>query len=42
MPKQEEILIRLSLFQRVFAGCRQSLPASGSQSLRLGDEMAAG
>jgi hypothetical protein len=30
MPEQEEILIRLSLFQRVFAGCRQSLLAAGS------------
>jgi len=32
MPEQEEILIRLSLFQRVFAGCRQSLLGDGEMS----------
>jgi hypothetical protein len=32
MPEQEEILFRLSLFQRVFAGCRQSLLGDGEMS----------
>ena len=29
MPERKGILIRLSLFQRVFAGCRQSLQGDG-------------
>ncbi len=32
MPEQEGILFRLSLFQRVFAGCRQSLLGDGEMS----------